>query len=267
MQPSQSTTIFGRVDLSEALEPLARAGYRHIELSRKSWRRAENKPMADDLGLRVWAVHGTLDLIAGIGTSAERQEAVDDELRAMDDVAVYAPCPYIVHHFCRNTDPDGVDDWKLLVEPLHERAKSLGFVLALEQLPVGSAFPYVCKSAAVAEFVRSFDSEHVGLCVDFNHVNLVEDFTTVARNSAGIIRTIHISDNHGIREEHLPPGEGIIAWPEALSAIYDAGYEGPLNMELHVPPTHELLVSTREWAERMADELASRVSIPGEEVP
>ena len=40
MQPSLSTAVFGRVDLAGTLEPLARAGYRWIELSRRSSNRA-----------------------------------------------------------------------------------------------------------------------------------------------------------------------------------------------------------------------------------
>lgn len=258
LQPCQSTTIFGRVELSEALGPLAAAGYEYIELSRNSSRRAECKPMADDLGLNVWAVHGTLDLAAGMGNAAERQAAVEAELRAMDEVAVYAPCPYIAHYMCRNTEPEGADQWKEVVARLHERAAGLGFVLSLEQVPAkpaGVGLPYLCKSAEVAAFVRSFAPEYLGICMDLNHVNLHEEIGAAAGNSAGLIRTIHVSDNHGLEEEHLAPGDGVIEWAAALGAVYGAGYEGPVNMELHVPPCHELFVRTREWAERMAEGL------------
>ena len=244
MQPSQSTTIFGFVELSEAVQILARAGYRCVELSHKTAKRAEQKSVADDLGVRVWSLHGTLDLLAGMG------------------MAVYAPCPYVIHYYCRNTEPDGVDNWRCVVEPLHERAKSLGFVLCLEMIRVRpSKFPYLCKSREVAEFVRSFGSRHLGLCIDVNHVNVYEPIPNVVANSAGLIRTVHLSDNHGgaegplSRPRHLPPGDGVINWPEALSALYGAGYEGPLNMELHVEPSNDILVRTRRWAEAIRDDM------------
>lgn len=266
LKPSQSTTIFGRVELSEALPPLAKAGYKIVELSRNSSKRAEHKPMLDDLGMAVWAVHGTLDLLAGMGDAPARRKALADELRAMADVAVYAPCPYIIHHLCRNTDPDGPDNWRQVVGPLHDQAKALGFVLSLETVPAKPAaaggFPYVCKSAESAEFVRSFRSAHLGICIDMNHVNLYEDFAAVGANSAGLIRTVHVSDNHGTKEEHLVPGDGIINWENALAAIYKSGYRGPINMELHVPPAHETLVRARIWAEKLAEKLAPVFSEP-----
>lgn len=116
-------------------------------------------------------------------------------------------------------------------------------------------FPYVCKSAEIAEFARSFQSEHLARCIDMNHVNLYEEFAAVSANSTGLIRTVHVSDNHGIEEEHLPPGEGVIDWFAALKVIYATGYAGPINMELHVPPSHELFVRTRKWATDMAERL------------
>ena len=259
LQPSQSTTIFGRVELSEALPPIAAAGYNVVELSRNSAHRARHSKMAADLGLRVWAVHGTLDVLAAMGTERERRAAVDDEIRAMEAVAVYAPCPYVIHYLCRNTEPEGREDWKRVVERLHERAAALGFVLALETVPMipseQGGLPYLVQSAEAADFVRGFQSPHVGVCLDVNHVNLTEDLADAARHFAGLIATVHLSDNHGVHEEHLPPGEGTINWLPALRAIYEAGYAGPLNMELHVPPSHGLLVRAREWAERAAESL------------
>ena len=267
MQPSQSTTVFGFVELAEAAGALARAGYRCAELSRKTSRRAEQKPVADDLGISVWSIHGTLDLLAGMGTAAKRRAAVEDEMRAMDDVAVYAPCPYVIHHYCRNTEPDGMANWREVVARLHEHAKALGLILCLEVIRVRPGkFPYLCKSAEVADFVRGFASDHLGVCIDVNHVNVYEPIPLVAENSSGLIRSVHLSDNHGAAEgprarpRHIPPGDGIINWPEALTALYGNGYNGPLNMELHVEPTHEVLVRTREWAEAIKAEMADSLS-------
>jgi len=266
MKPCQSTTIFGRVDLCAALPPLAKAGYRLIELSRKTSRRAEYKRMLDDLGMRVWAVHGTLGIVEDPASEQERRKRVEDELRAMEDVAAYAPCPYIVHYLCLDSEPRSMENWKRAVEALHERARSLGFVLALEAVPAKpreeGGLPYLWKSAEIARFVKSFRSDHLGICMDVNHVNLSESIPSAAANSVGLIRAIHVSDNHGIVEEHLPPGEGIIDWPSALAAIYRAGYEGPIAMELHVPPTHELFVRTYRWAVGMAEVVRQSLSAP-----
>ncbi|MCK5844391.1 MAG: sugar phosphate isomerase/epimerase, partial [Victivallales bacterium] len=87
----------------------------------------------------------------------------------------------------------------------------------------------------VAEFARSFNSPNISVCIDLNHSNLNEDLTQVSENCKGLISNIHVSDNHGEWEDHLPPGEGIINFPEVFKALRDNGYVGPCNIECHVP--------------------------------
>ena len=264
MQPCLSTTMFGKIELGETLKPIADAGYRLIELSRKSFHRSKYKPMADDLGLRVWSVHGTLHLPNVFGEEGDTQEYVEKELRAMDEVAVFAPCPYIVHYLCRNTEPGGREEWRGVVAQLHEHARAIGFVLCLETVPskdYGSSVPYLIKSDEAGELVRSFNSDHLAICVDLNHVNMWEDIAETTAACDGLIRNIHVSDNHGKCEEHLPPGEGIIEWPRTLRCLVEAGYRGPINLELPVEPTHEVLVRTREWAEVTGREISEKIGL------
>ena len=263
MQPCLSTTIFGRVELKDTLKPIADAGYKLIELSRKSAHRAECKSMLDDMGIKVWSVHGTFHLHRVFGEHVSVQDDVDRELRAMEDVAVFAPCPYIVHYLCRNTEPGGPEEWREAVEPLHEQAKAIGFTLCVETVPskeYGSSIPYLVKSREAADFVRSFDSRHLAVCVDLNHVNMWEDIAETTAVCNGLIRNIHVSDNHGKCEEHLIPGDGIIDWQRTLTHVVRAAYRGPLNLELHVEPSPEALVRARQWAEEIGPAIARNVA-------
>ena len=88
--------------------------------------------------------------------------------------------------------------------------------------------------------------------MDINHANLREDLESVGKNCAGLISNIHVSDNHGEREEHLPPGEGIIDFPAALRAMIDAGYKGPCNLEctISTKPTVAILKGLRLYTEK-----------------
>ena len=90
--------------------------------------------------------------------------------------------------------------------------------------------------------------------VDSNHSNLGEDLCGAICDCAGLIANVHLSDNLGVTDDHLPPGEGTIDWPGALRALGEAGYSGAVNLEIHwadTPPA-ELLVRLREWAEGAA---------------
>jgi sugar phosphate isomerase/epimerase len=69
------------------------------------------------------------------------------------------------------------------------------------------------------------------------------------------VKNIHVSDNHGEKEEHLPPGEGIIDFRSAFQALRANGYTGPCNLEFHFPgcqiPSEEDLRQVRMQMEKL----------------
>ena len=97
------------------------------------------------------------------------------------------------------------------MEKLYEFYSKLGFTLCIETAPYkpkqNERYP---DSAEIAAFVRSFQKDDLLMTIDINHSNIHEDLTTVCDNCNGLIRNIHVSDNHGEWEDHLPPGTGVI---------------------------------------------------------
>jgi sugar phosphate isomerase/epimerase len=122
-------------------------------------------------------------------------------------------------------------------------------------------------SGEVAEFVRSFHSDNMRACIDLNHANINEDLVQAIRNCTGIIACVHISDNHGRKEEHLLPGDGTIDFPPAFKALREAGFVGPFNLEALVSAEDrrdpaEVLVGIRKWLDEQ-----DRLSRPGRLFP
>lgn len=253
---SISTTVYGPktqdcLPLETALRGLAEAGYTQVEISRKHQGLAASASLMEALGIRVWAVHGALGGGHIFDDEPRRRECLEREVLRMRDSAPFAPCPYVVHYTSRSHDPRVAVAFRKSIEELAPSAEELRLTLAVETVPdkvQNERFP---GTAEVADFVRSFEDPFVQLCFDVNHSNLGEDLADAVANCDGVISDIHVSDNHGELEDHLPPGEGIIDLPAAMQALADAGYEGPLNMEFHTPdyPTLEELVAAREWAE------------------
>ena len=254
-----STTIFApkgqpALPLSECIERVADAGYQRVELSRKTLEWAACASLIRRHGLSVWSVHGTLDETVVSSASAQRLRALTREAARMEEAAPYAPCVYVVHYL--NWGPDkGLEHWwRDAIESLLPKAEELDLTLAIETVSYKprkrARYP---SSEEIAAFVRSFDSDYLRACIDLNHSNIVESLPVVASNFAGLIASIHVSDNRGLEEEHLPPEEGVIDFEAALCALSNAGYEGPLNLEIHLPgqPTDLDLVTLREWGERM----------------
>ena len=76
--------------------------------------------------------------------------------------------------------------------------------------------------------------ERLGVCLDTNHLNLVEDPALAARRSAGRLLEVHANDNHGVCEEHYLPFAGVVAWEAMGQALAAVQFAGPVILE----PSH-----------------------------
>ena len=175
------------------------------------------------------------------------------ELPRLERAAEFAPCPYVVHYLDRFNDPRRGVAFRRSIEELMGHAERLGLTLAIETVPdkpSNERYP-LCRE--VAGLVRSLDSPRAAVCVDLNHSNLAENLSDAIADCSGTIATIHVSDNHGECEEHLPPGQGATDFAAAFAALRAAGYTGAVNLECHfgAHPTVADLQELRKWAEGM----------------
>ena len=252
---SLSTSIFVSADgqalpLDQCLPRVAEAGYERIEISRVHPLPSSPSALAEH-GLRAWAVHGALGGGSASPDEGTRRAAVESELARLSAAEAFAPCPYVIHYLNRFHDPRAGDAFRRSVEDLLRVAERLGIVLAVETAPDKPQNERYPDTKEVSAFVRSFGSPHASVCLDVNHSNLAECLLDAIENCRGVTSTIHVSDNHGEREEHLPPGQGAADLDAAMKALHTAGYGGPLNLECRVGdiPTKEQLMALRQWAE------------------
>ena len=256
---SISTTVFGAEnpdgkDLISFLDIIKKSGFETIEISRHQGNIAARESQIRASGLKVWSIHGTLGWDAISDSAAKRQVCIDGEYKRMDDTACFAPCPYVVHYVNRVNDPQAANNFRKTIEKLYERSSQLGFDLAIETAPYKpQKYERHPDSREIADFVRSFNMKDLNMTIDVNHSNLNEDIIDVCNNCNGIISNVHISDNHGEWEEHLPPGEGIIDFRAVNIALQKNGYTGPFNLEFHLPetPTVEKLIKIRQYTENI----------------
>ena len=222
-------------------------GFTHIEVSRNNSDWVNAAATIRDLGLTVWACHGNLDFGSVSRNPSVRRQALQNEYVLLEQAACFAPCPYVIHYLNRFTDPEIRPIWHDSVAQLVNRTRQFALNIAVETAPYKpdqyARHPF---SREIAEFVRSFASDDISICIDLNHSKLNEELPTVAHNCCGLISNIHVSDNLGIKEDHLPPGQGIINFDEAVSALRKAGYGGPINLEFRAiePVTVKSLIRT-----------------------
>jgi len=108
--------------------------------------------------------------------------------------------------------------------PLLER---LDLTLALENI----ATPLSSISNLI-DIIEDINSPRLGICLDIGHANLTGNPLEAISRCAEHLFAVHISDNNGQTDQHLVPGEGNIPWQKVFRKLEEAGFSGPLTLEL-----------------------------------
>jgi sugar phosphate isomerase/epimerase len=72
----------------------------------------------------------------------------------------------------------------------------------------------------------------VGTCLDTGHAHLAREMGFVIEKLSGHLKMVHVNDNHGDWDAHLPPGDGGIDWRWALCELRRNAFHGVLVLEL-----------------------------------
>jgi len=110
-------------------------------------------------------------------------------------------------------------------------------VICLENMP----FPCQClaRPRQTLEFVRSFDSEWLRVCLDTGHCAVLglSAGDSVRLIGKEYLWALHVHDNDGLRDRHLPMRDGVLDWTDFGNALQEIGFEGTLSSEVKIPPT------------------------------
>ncbi len=201
---------------------------------------------------------------------SRRLEAVDEVKRALD-LAEDLSFPYLVQHLGSSRDPN---DPRLLdaafssLEHLRIFAKERGVTIALENTPGELATP-----ANLRQFLTETRLTDIRLCFDIGHAHLADGVAKSFEIMRELVVTSHIHDNHGLKDEHLPPYEasesgrqseygasGPIDWKAALAELQAV----PLVFELkeqpawaEPTPASASVDAARKAFDRVEEELAA----------
>ncbi|MDE1163591.1 MAG: sugar phosphate isomerase/epimerase [Acidobacteriaceae bacterium] len=188
-----------------------------------------------------WSRHAAPSLNLISTSKNDRIDAMDEVKRALE-AAEQIPFRYAVLHLGLGDETwntRAIDDSLTALEHLKAFAGPLGTQLLLENLNNAVATP-----AHLLEIVKVGHLDSIGFCLDLGHAHLMEPIpeTSHSPGQSGIaqafslfgdrLRELHIHDNHGMRDEHLWPGEGEIDWSEVakLSAAAKQPLVGVLEI-------------------------------------
>jgi len=171
-------------------------------------------------------------------TEVERVRRVEamDELKRVIDVAEGLPFPRMVLHMGgsrEEADARKRDAAFSTLEHLTLHARHAGVTICLENTTTEMGEP---------GYLRSFVEETrlAGLRFNFDvghaHLSNGDEGGRIARSLEplkDLVVSTHIHDNHGEKDEHLPPYDGTIDWAAAVKALKTIpGGDVPLTIEL-----------------------------------
>jgi sugar phosphate isomerase/epimerase len=192
-----------------------------------------------------------------------RVEAMD-ELKRVIDVADDLPYARLILHMggSRETaDPRKRDAAFSSLEHLVLHARHAGVTICVENTQSEMGSPDYLRAfvdeTRLTGLRFTFDIGHAHLAEFPEQERLEKSFSPLKE----LVSSVHLHDNHGEKDEHLPPYDGSIHWPDAITLLKSAAQNGalPLILELkqksgHDAPTvGEQLAAARKSLDRFEE--------------
>jgi sugar phosphate isomerase/epimerase len=170
-------------------------------------------------------------------TEVERVRRIEamDELKRVIDVAEELPFSRLILHMggSRETaDGRKRDAAFSTLEHLILHARHVGVSVCIENTTSEMGDPAYLRSfideTRLTGLRVNFDIGHAHLADGPQAERIPKSFEPVRE----LVASAHIHDNHGDKDEHLPPYNGTIDWPSALPLLLSTSVDLPLTLEL-----------------------------------
>ena len=163
----------------------------------------------------------------------ERIEAMDEIKRAIE-VAEAIPFRFLVLHV--GVAGESFDDHKAegalsSIEHLRAFARPLGVRLLLENIPGELSAP-----SRLLYLIQTLHYDDMGVCLDIGHAHLDSGAEAAIETLKPLIRSVHVHDNKGMKDEHLWPGEGTVDWKRTMELLKTAPQIPELVLEIEGDP-------------------------------
>lgn len=255
MEIGLSTGVFYSKPVREVLPLIARAGFRAVEIwsgdpvGRTSfdWRDPMEietvQKLLQDLDLRVASCHApySLDADPSDPDPIRRKRTAALLLEAVRTAAALGAPTLILHGSVAELSqvPEGARSGRIealreSLSLLHREARSRGVAVAVETLlpHLLTADPHL-----LGDLVAPYPKEEMGICFDTGHCFLWRSWQLerLYELLADRVIALHVNDNRGAADDHLPPGRGKIDWPAWLAALRRGKFTGVFLLEVVLP--------------------------------
>jgi sugar phosphate isomerase/epimerase len=147
---------------------------------------------------------------------SRRIDAMDEIKRALE-CAEHIPLKNAVVHLGERDDAWSqrtIELAQTALEHLGAFARPLGVRLLVENLLSEATTP-----EHLLTILEMGHLDNVGVCLDLGHANITVGTAAAIATLGERIASVHVHDNHGMKDEHLWPGDGTIDWPETVKGL------------------------------------------------
>ena len=241
-----STGCFYRSPLIDCLETIRGSGFSMIEVVFSPSHLDYRDPQAvqeaalriETLGMEAYSFHAPFgnDIDISSPDLARREFALDEILRAVEAAALLGVQYFVIHPGPENADIPSREERLLRIEnvcaviaQVAVRCEELGIQCVLE-----NKLPHLLfgQSADLLWILACFEAHRVGACLDTGHAFLAGDLQQLVIKMAPYLRLLHVHDNKGHGDDHLPPGDGRIDWTALIKELAAIRFNGAFIMEM-----------------------------------
>ena len=248
MKPCTSINVFYdetfTVPVEDQIQRVYDAGFRHMDMNFWDWCHDPLSPFRQDnwrgwvegiakkaQALNVKFTQAHADVFNFYTGDASRYEMY---LRSIEGAAMLG-IPWITFHpsghpdFSPETEAQNIRDNIEYYKPLVEAAEKFKVGIALENMS-----RRLCTADHLIQMVDALDSPFVGICWDTGHAHIAgQNQPESIRSMARRLHALHVQDNDGITDQHMPPHFGTIEWGPLMSALREISYPGDFTFEAH----------------------------------
>jgi sugar phosphate isomerase/epimerase len=159
-----------------------------------------------------------------------RIDAMDEIKRALES-AERIPFRYLIVHLGERDDTWSqrtIEYALTALEHLGAFARPLGVKLLIENLLSEPTTP--ARLMTILELGHLSD---IGICLDLGHAHMTCGVTEAISAVGSRLAAVHVHDNHGLKDDHLWPGDGAIDWPAVATALNALARPPAMVAEIH----------------------------------
>ena len=114
-----------------------------------------------------------------------------------------------------------------------EYAKDYNVNICIENMP--TLRHKLARIPAIVDFVKELGYDNFFICLDTGHCQVTgDDSGEMVRACGSLLKVLHIHDNCGDHDRHLPPYYGRISWKNFKQGLADIAFDGCISCEASI---------------------------------